>query len=429
VASSLTSIALDVAAQASRLRSLADSSWTGSAATAARSRTATLPPMLDKAHASYATAGGALSSYARSLASAQSQSVAAIARAARASADLAASRTAQSAAAARDATAASAARAALLPPPVATAPRFAGAIEEAAASLRAAYALNADAHDSQDQAARAAASTLQQASHLAIRNASWMHRVTHAVSSWAAVHWVQTLRLASHAGQLIAAGAGIAALVLAVGGVFFPPLLAFAAIAETASMTGAAIAAVADTTLAASGNGSWTTVGIDAVSLAPAGLGRVVKRFGPVLKEGFINPKSVVHASTVARNADGSLLHAVHGLYGADGIAADGTHITWGREDDLARHVRDHGTDFGAMTEDEYVDQGHAFMQEGLAGHHPTMLDAPKGVVRFYDPLTERFGAYNRSGTTRTFFRPDPLKHHRADNWAYFLSQGGVRIR
>jgi hypothetical protein len=228
---------------------------------------------------------------------------------------------------------------------------------------------------------------------------------------------------------MIALGAGVAALALTVSGVFFPPLLVAAAAFETASMTGAAIAAVADTTLAASGKGSWTTVGIDAATLAPAGLGRVVKRFGPVLKEGLVNPKTVAHASTVARNADGSLIHAADGLYGADGIAANGTHITWGREDELARHVTEHGTDFGATTEDEYVDQGHAFMQEGLLGLHPTMLEARRGIVRFYDPLTERFGAYNLSGTTRTFFRPHPLKHPFVDNWAYFLSQRGVRIR
>ncbi len=298
--STLTSIALDVAVQASRLRSLAgdDGSWAGKAASAARSRTATLPPMLDKAHNSYAAAGDALASYARALASAQEQSVNAISAAGQASADLAAARSAQAAAASRDAHAAAIARTAQLPIPAPTASRYQSEIDEAAASLKRAYVLNASAHQEQEQAARVAASALRQASQAGIHNASWMHRFTHAVGSWASAQWVSTLRTFSRVGSIVSGIAGVAALTLAVAGVFFPPLEVGAAVLETVSLTGAVVAGVADTALAASGNSSWTAVGVDALTLAPAGLGRVVTKAAPLLREGrFLKPSTIIHVS------------------------------------------------------------------------------------------------------------------------------------
>jgi uncharacterized protein YukE len=106
-ARTLESIASDVASIASRLRALAagDDSWTGAAAVSAHVRTASLPPALDKANVSYAAAGNALDSYARTLADAQDLSSSAIAAAGRASAELAAAVAAHAAAAARDASA------------------------------------------------------------------------------------------------------------------------------------------------------------------------------------------------------------------------------------------------------------------------------------------------------------------------------------
>jgi len=297
----LESIALDVAKIASRLRALAagDDSWTGAAAVSAHVRTASLPPTLDKANASYAAAGSALGSYARTLAEAQDQSTSAIAAAARASAELAATVAAHAAAVARDAAASASAHAAGVLPAPATAPRYEASIDEARTQLKRAVASNDEAHEQQRQAALIAASALQQASHAGIHNQSWFHHVTHSVGHWASTHWTATLREVSKAGTIVSALAGAAALILAVAGVAFPPLEAAAAALETVSLVSAVAAGMADTALAATGKGSWTAVGVDALSLAPAGLGKLVTKAAPLIREGrFLKPSTVVHAST-----------------------------------------------------------------------------------------------------------------------------------
>ena len=55
-----------------------------------------------------------------------------------------------------------------------------------------------------------------------------------------------------------------------------------AAALETVSLVSAVAAGMADTALAATGKGSWTSVGVDAFSLAPAGLGKLVTKFCPI---------------------------------------------------------------------------------------------------------------------------------------------------
>ncbi|HEY0869413.1 MAG TPA: hypothetical protein VGD55_03360, partial [Acidothermaceae bacterium] len=179
----LESIAFDIANIASRLRALAsgDDSWTGAAAVAAHVRTVALPPSLDKAHTSYAAAGSALGSYARTLAGAQDQSSSAIAAAGRASAELASLVAARTAAEARDASASATALSVGLPRPPATAPRYEASIDEATTQLQRAVAANDDAHEQQRQAARTAAAALDRASHAGIHNQSWFHHVTHSV--------------------------------------------------------------------------------------------------------------------------------------------------------------------------------------------------------------------------------------------------------
>jgi hypothetical protein len=297
----LQSIALDVANIAARLRALAagNDEWSGTAARSAQARSATVPPKLDKAHMSYAAAGNALSSYARSLADAQQQSETAIAAAGRAGADLDAARTAQAAAASRDAAAAATARAAGLPVPPALAPRYEASIDDAATRLSRASAMNDHAHEQQSQAARVAAAALQQASRIGIHNASWLHHVTHAVGHWASTRWASALHDVAKVANVVSALAGMAALVLAVAGVFFPPLEAAAAALEAVSLVSAVVAGAADTALAVTGKSSWGAVGVDALTLAPAGLGRVVTKAAPLIRESrLITPTAVVHAST-----------------------------------------------------------------------------------------------------------------------------------
>jgi hypothetical protein len=91
---------------------------------------------------------------------------------------------------------------------------------------------------------------------------------------------------------------------------------------------------------------------------------------------------------------------------------------TWGRPGTLAQHFRDHGGDFAAATAEEYAEAASNFFRRAQAERLPTRIDS-RGVIRVYDPATNMFGAYNPSGTTRTFFRP-------TRGAAYWADQPGV---
>lgn len=233
-ARTLTAIADDVARHAARLRALASSgsSWTGVAAGRAHARTITLPPKLDKVTASYGTAGAALLRYASTLADAQERSRAAVSALARADAELQSARAAQAAAIASDDAAAAAAVAAGLPSPARTAPRYQATIDAAAAARDRAAAANAEAHADRDRAAAVAASALKEASREGIRNRSWWQHFKHTATHWLSTQWHDALSHLAEIGGKISVIAGIAAAVLAVGGVFFPPLEVAAGAAE-----------------------------------------------------------------------------------------------------------------------------------------------------------------------------------------------------
>lgn len=78
---------------------------------------------------------------------------------------------------------------------------------------------------------------------------------------------------------------------------------------------------------------------------------------------------------------------------------------TWGRVDTLPDHFARHGRDFGARDADDYAAQAAAFLQRARSSGLPVKRDAD-GSLRIYDPATGTFGAYNRDGTTKTFFKP-----------------------
>ncbi|MGI8890645.1 MAG: hypothetical protein ACR2G0_07680 [Chthoniobacterales bacterium] len=79
--------------------------------------------------------------------------------------------------------------------------------------------------------------------------------------------------------------------------------------------------------------------------------------------------------------------------------------ITWGHPASLPDHFRRHGKDFGATSENDYARQAAEFLQRAKREGLPTKLDRD-GVLRIFDPASGAFGAYNRSGTTKTFFKP-----------------------
>jgi hypothetical protein len=394
----LESIAMDVAHIASRLRVLAagDDSWKGAAAVSAHVRTASLPPTLDKANMSYAAAGSALGSYARTLADAQDQSTSAIAAADRASAELASAVAAHAAAADRDASATAVARTAgLLPPPL-TAPRYEASIDEAAAQLKRAVASNDEAHEQQQQAARIAAAALQQASHVGIHNQSWFHHVTHSVGHWASTHWTETLREVSKIGTVVSALAGAAALILAVAGVAFPPLEAAAAALETVSLVSSVAAGMADTALAATGKGSWTSVGVDALSFAPAGMGKLVTKAAPLLRESrLIKPSTIVHASNgdatrAVQATQGSRLAYPGGLGANDALGGHVLMHVGARDEDLAARGLPRSSTF---TDRDTAERALAEVQSAGAREIHTWLADPYKEARltlagtFDDPV------------------------------------------
>jgi hypothetical protein len=250
-ARSMSALAEDVCRQAATLRSIASSPscWSGRAGAEAQARSATLPPKLDKVTASYGTAGDALFNYAQVLSETQQRSKAAISAAQRASDDLRTARQAQATATIADARAVATAMITyqVVPPP--TAPRYAAAIDDAESRLARAAAANAAAHADQQSAASRAASAIKAAARAGIRNQSWWHHVTSSVAHWTSTHWRTTLaRVAAFAGK-VSMLASIAAVALAIGGLFFPPLEVLAAAAESEALMFGAIAAISATTV------------------------------------------------------------------------------------------------------------------------------------------------------------------------------------
>jgi len=304
----MSSIAAEIGATATKLRALATADphagvhWSGTAAIQAYARAATLPPKLDKAHASYGAAGACLTGYAAALANAQAESKAAVRAATAAEIDLAIAQTAQRQAAAIDAAQSAAAVAAGKPAPPPTAPRYDTPIADANSRIRRAVEANEAAHDNQRTAANTAAAALHAASRAGIANKKWWQHALSSVGHWATSAWTDSLRFISKAATAISALAGIAAVLVAVVGIICPPLEGVAATLETVSLVAASIATVADVALAAAGKGSWTAVGWDALALAPTAASKVIRKLTPAIRDlRLFKPSTVAHASSDVR--------------------------------------------------------------------------------------------------------------------------------
>lgn len=76
----------------------------------------------------------------------------------------------------------------------------------------------------------------------------------------------------------------------------------------------------------------------------------------------------------------------------------------WGNPSTLARHFRDHGSDYGAQTPEEYAKQAQDLLQRAVSERLPTKVDPTDGTIRVWDPRTDEFGAYNADGTTKTYY-------------------------
>jgi hypothetical protein len=96
------------------------------------------------------------------------------------------------------------------------------------------------------------------------------------------------------------------------------------------------------------------------------------------------------------------------------------TRETWGHLPSLPDHFERHGRDFSATDADDYARMAWDFRQRANAEGLPTKVDS-EGVTRIYDPKSGAFGAYNRDGTTKTFFKPNSRD--------YFDRQPGVLVK
>jgi len=103
----------------------------------------------------------------------------------------------------------------------------------------------------------------------------------------------------------------------------------------------------------------------------------------------------------------------------ASSQAEPGTIRTWGNPRSLADHFQRHGRDFSAKDADDYARMAAEFFRRATAEGLPAKVDNA-GTIRVFDPRTGTFAAYNRDGTTKTFFKPGSN--------GYFDRQPGRRI-
>ena len=82
------------------------------------------------------------------------------------------------------------------------------------------------------------------------------------------------------------------------------------------------------------------------------------------------------------------------------------TRATWGNVASLPDHFARHGADFHAKDADEYARMAWEFGQRAKQGGLLVKVD-DDGTRRVFDPKTGAFAAYNRGGTTKTYFKPN----------------------
>ena len=86
-------------------------------------------------------------------------------------------------------------------------------------------------------------------------------------------------------------------------------------------------------------------------------------------------------------------------------LPAPPTRKIWGNPESLPDHFARHGGDFHARDADDYARLSWEFLQRAKAEGLPAKVDET-GVLRVFDPQSGTFAAYNRDGTTKTFFKP-----------------------
>jgi len=85
--------------------------------------------------------------------------------------------------------------------------------------------------------------------------------------------------------------------------------------------------------------------------------------------------------------------------------SADDIIRLWGRPETLTRHFDDHGADFGAVDEEDYIRKAGKFFSDSQEKNLPTAVNE-EGIIKVYDSETNTFGSYNPDGTIKTFYKP-----------------------
>jgi Purple acid Phosphatase, N-terminal domain len=148
------------------------------------------------------------------------------------------------------------------------------------------------------------------------------------------------------------------------------------------------------------GTGSFVTSGSPTSAKAPANSSPLAKTSSSTASPSHAPPT----AATTPKPSGGLL-----GIFkpGAEAVPprAPPTRETWGNVGSLPDHFARHGGDFGAKNADDYARLAWEFRLRAKTDRLPTKVDET-GVTRIYDPKTGAFAAYNRDGTTKTFFKP-----------------------
>ncbi|MDB6155271.1 MAG: hypothetical protein JWL90_3724 [Chthoniobacteraceae bacterium] len=82
------------------------------------------------------------------------------------------------------------------------------------------------------------------------------------------------------------------------------------------------------------------------------------------------------------------------------------TRQIWGNLSSLPDHFERHGSDFHASSPDDYARQAWEFLQHAIDQGLPVKFDENDNTLRTWDPKTHSFGAYNKDGTAKTYFKP-----------------------
>lgn len=72
----------------------------------------------------------------------------------------------------------------------------------------------------------------------------------------------------------------------------------------------------------------------------------------------------------------------------------------------LDEHFEKHGAEFGAITKDEYLRRAQE-LRDAKVGGAIRELVRDDGVISRFDTKSGAFGAFDRDGTIRTFFKPN----------------------